>query len=113
MMRQCVTAVVSRNEVWSGNAASEPYECGWAGEAIVWLRCLGAVKGKPGTAKARVQISPDGMRWVDEGTKLKFPAKEGAIAHARLTNFGNFLRVVADLPKGASAKVLLTLTLKE
>lgn len=75
MMRQCVTAVVSRNEVWSGKAASEPYEGGWAGEAIVWLRCLGAVKGKPGAAKARVQISPDGMRWVDEGTKLKFPPR--------------------------------------
>jgi hypothetical protein len=53
------------------------------------------------------------MRWVDEGTKLKFPAKEGALTHARIAHFGNFLRVVADLPKGASAKVLFTLTLKE
>jgi hypothetical protein len=113
MMRQCVTAVVARNEIWSGRAESEPYECGWAGEAIVWLRCLGGVKGKLAGARARVQISPDGMRWTDEGTKLKFPAKEGALSHARIAHFGNFLRVVADLPKGASAKVLFTLTLKE
>jgi hypothetical protein len=112
MMRQCVTAVVARNEVWSGRAESEPYECGWAGEAIVWLRCLGGVKGKLAGARARVQISPDGMR-VDEGTKLKFPAKEGALSHARIARFGNFLRVVAELPKGASAKVLLTYTFKE
>jgi hypothetical protein len=112
MMRQCVTAVVSRNETWTGAAASEPYECGWAGEAIVWLRCLGA-KGKLAAARARVQISPDGMRWVDEGTRLKFPTKEGALTHARIAHFGNFLRVVANLPKGASAKILLTLTLKE
>ena len=50
---------------------------------------------------------------VDEGTKLKFPAKDGALTHVRVAHFGNFLRVVADLPKGTSAKILFTLTLKE
>ena len=42
MLPHNATAVVARNETWTGKSASEPYECGWAREAIVFLRALDA-----------------------------------------------------------------------
>ena len=60
-----LTAVVARGDTWSGVAASEPYDVAWAGEAVIFLRSLGA-EGNPEQARAWVQISPDGMRWVGQ-----------------------------------------------
>ena len=46
MLAHSTTAIVARNDVWRGEgAASEPYECGWAREAIVWVRAM-AVEGE-------------------------------------------------------------------
>lgn len=111
MLRESHTAVVARNEVWEGSAASEPYEAGWAREAIVWWRIL-AIEGRRRKVEARVQISPDGMRWVDEGTRIALVAEADALAFARVAHFGNFLRLAADLPKGLKAKTMVTITLK-
>ena len=68
MLRESQTAVVARNETWSGAVATEPYEAGWASEAVIFVRALEDAEGAPG--EARVEISPDGMRWVAEGTSL-------------------------------------------
>lgn len=112
MIRRSFTAVVARNETWTGEAATEPYECAWAGEAIVFVRALEA-RGSLRTAKARVQISPDGIHWVDEGTVFPMPAKRGDLTFGRVGHFGGFLRLVTTLPPRASVKVLVTLALKE
>ena len=111
MLRHSVTAVVARNEPWSGAVATEPYEAGWASEAVIFVRAL-SVKKVPSSVKLKVQISPDGMRWVDEGTRFAMPSKADAVTFAKVREFGNWLRVVADLPKGASLKALVTLQLK-
>jgi hypothetical protein len=111
MIRECITAVVARNEAWSGASVSEPYECGWAGEAMVWLRIL-AVSGAEAPLAARVQVSPDGLHWLDEGSTIELPAGAGALGLARVRHFGNWLRLAATLPDGTVAKVLVTLTLK-
>lgn len=110
-MRESITAVVARGDTWSGIAASEPYDVAWAGEAVIYLRSLGAV-GNPEEARAWVQISPDGIRWVDEGSMLPIPAVD-EISSVRIRNFGTFLRVMTVLPEGASFKALLTISLKE
>jgi hypothetical protein len=112
MLAHSTTAVLNRNEVWTGSAASEPYECGWAREAIVWIRAMAKAEGDLRGVQARVQISPDGLRWLDEGSAFALPAAEGEIAFARVREFGNWLRVAADLPQGASLKVLVTITAK-
>lgn len=112
MMRRSFTAVIARNESWTGEVATEPYECAWAGEAIVFVRALG-VKGNPRSARARVQISPDGMHWVDEGTSFALPAKADQLRFCRVTHFGGYLRLVAKIPARASITVLATLMLKE
>jgi hypothetical protein len=111
MLPHNTTAVMSRNEVWTGRAASEPYEGGWAREAIVFLRALEAPK-KIGRTRARIEISPDGLRWLPSGTSFALPTRRDQIACAPIGHFGNWLRVAVDLPRGASIKVLVTIHLK-
>ena len=108
MLPESHTAIVARNVVWQGEVATEPYEVGWAREAIVFVRALGGTA----QATARVQISPDGMRWVDEGASFPLPSETGAITFARVREFGAWLRIAAELPAGQSMKVLVTISLK-
>jgi hypothetical protein len=110
MLPENITAIVGRNDRWSGRAASEPYECGWAREAIVFVRALKAPKGKQPVA--RVEISPDGMRWLPEGTEAPMPAGKDGIIALRVKHFGNWLRVAADFADGAESTVLVTIHLK-
>ena len=110
MVRQNYTATLERNRVFQGEFATEPYECGWASEAIFFVRKL-ETTGRTVGAKLRVQISADGIRWSDEETVLRLTSAE--VDFARVKHFGNFLRFVGKLPKGASARVIVSLSLKE
>lgn len=110
MLPENITSVVSRNETWTGKAASEPHEAGWAREAVIFIRALKEPKGPQPVARA--EISPDGMRWVAEGTEAGMPATRDAIAVMRISHFGNWLRVVADFPDGCESTVLVTMHLK-
>lgn len=110
-MRQSFTAVVERNVTWQGDFAVEPYECAWATEAIYFVRVLHAVDIPP-DAVARVQISPDGIQWCDEGTLVQLSSETGT-TFARVRHFGGWLRLVGKLPDGASVTVIVYLALKE
>lgn len=110
-MREALTAVISRAEPWSGTRLTEPYEVGWAGEAIVFVRAIEAATG--GEGELVVLISPDGIHWSEEGTRLPLPGAADASAFARLGHFGHFLCFRAELPEGATGKYVLTLSLKE
>jgi hypothetical protein len=110
MIRESQTAVIARNERWSGQAATEPYEAGWASEAVIFIRALADAQGAGGTA--RVEISPDGMRWVPEGATFPLPVSKDEVTFARVAHFGNWLRVSSELPDGAALTVLVTFHLK-
>jgi hypothetical protein len=110
-IRNAYTAVIARGEAWAGTVATEPYEAAWAAEAVFFVRALEA-RGRGPKGRARVQISPDGMNWVDEGTRFRLPAKAGEVTFARVANFGGWLRLVAEVPKKAGLKVVATLALK-
>ena len=110
MIRQNYTAVVERNTTFTGEFASEPYECGWAGEAIVFIRKL-ETKGDIAGTRIRVQISPDGMRWCDDGTTITLTAAE--VDFVRVKHFGNWLRIAGTLPEGATLRAIVALSLKE
>ena len=110
MLRESSTAVVARNETWTGASATEPYEAGWATEAVIFVRALKPAKGD--MPQAFVEISPDGMRWVREGTSLTLPRAADELAVARVQHFGNWLRLATQLPDGAECTVLVTLHLK-
>ena len=110
MLPENITAIVARNDKWSGSAASEPYEAGWAREAVIFVRALEAPVGP--MPIAQVEISPDGMNWMREGTTVQLPAEKDGLAAARVTGFGNWLRLAAEFEAGAEATVLVTLHLK-
>jgi hypothetical protein len=110
MLRESVTYVIARNEAWSGACATEPVEAGWASEAVFFVRALGAVEGE--MPDARIQLSPDGMRWVDEGAATPMPVGGEDLRVLRVRHFGNWLRLAADLPAGSKSTVLVTVHLK-
>lgn len=109
-MRTSASAIVARNETWADGSASEPYEAGWAGEAIIFIRALAPPQGAAGVGV--VEISPDGMRWVEEGARFPMPSREDAVTFARVSHFGTWLRVRAEMPSGSACRVLVTLHLK-
>jgi hypothetical protein len=108
---ESTTAVLVRGETWQGAFASEPYEAGWAREAVIFLRLL-KLEGEPGGTEVGVEISPDGMHWVAEGARLHVPGRVSEVAFAKLAHFGNWLRVSGRLPDNASAQALVTIHLK-
>lgn len=111
MLRHSANAVVARNEAWQGSVASEPYEVGWALEAVIFVRAL-AVLGDLSGTEFRVQISADGMHWVDEGSRFPAPARQDETTFCRVSRFGAWLRIAAELPPGAVLRPLVTLSLK-
>ena len=110
MPRQVYTAVVERNVTWEGAFATEPYEAGWAAEALIFIRVL---KGGVSQQSAAVQISPDGIHWLDEGTRIAIPERPDGLTVARVTHFGNWLRLAGELPLGQSCTVLVYFVLKD
>ncbi len=109
MLRESYTAIVERSQGLSHQFATEPYECGWASEAIFFVRTL-ETEGDIAGAILRVQISPDGIRWRDEGTSLTLTDDE--VDFCKVRHFGNWLRVVGELPDGARMKAIIALSLK-
>ena len=87
IIRNTYTAIIARGEVWAGAVATEPYEAAWASEAIFFVRALEA-KGRGPKIRAHVQISPDGINWVNEGTMFTLPSAPGDATFAKVTNFG-------------------------
>ncbi len=110
MLTQSYTAVVERNQVWSGAFATEPYEAAWAHEAIFFIRVLEA--RNLDRLNVYVQISPDGMHWCDEGTHLSLPVEAEQVVFCRVAHFGGWLRLHGTLPEGAELRVIVYLSLK-
>lgn len=109
-MLESYTAAVARNDEWSGAWATEPYETAWANEAIFFVRVLKAA-GEARSVHARVQISPDGMHWIDEGSTLEIPVREG-LSFVRVKHFGGWLRLAGLTPEGSRLRVMAYLALK-
>ncbi len=115
IMRNAYTAVIARGDWWEGQLQTEPYEAAWASEALFFVRVMqtgdGANQAQAG-AVARVQISPDGLHWVDEGAVMRIAAQAQALAYTRVREFGGWLRLAVDVPNGARMQVVATLALK-
>lgn len=111
-MRQSYTAVVERAEPLNTEFATEPYEAGWAHEAVIFFKVRNGL-GEGDEIQARVQISPDGIEWVDEGTA--FPTiGANALSFVKVTNFGNWLRVAGRVgDPSANVRASVYMALKE
>ena len=71
MLPENLTAVVARNESWTGASATEPYEAGWAKEAIVFVRALKEPKGAlpkmgAGAQQPKSRLTPEQKRRLRE-----------------------------------------------
>ena len=111
MITQSYTAVVEKAEGVEGAFATEPYEVAWAGQALVFLKVMR--QSGDGSLAARMQISPDGIEWVDEGTAFD-PIAGPGVYFVKLTNFGGWLRVAGEFrPTGAVADIAVYFALKE
>lgn len=92
-MKQFYTVVLDRLTVFSGTLLSEPYEAGWADEAIAFVRIH---DGSSIThMRVWVQISPDGIEWIDEGTSAQWDGRQ-TIVPVRVSNFGGWLRLCIE-----------------
>jgi len=98
-MRQCHTAAMEVcSPLQNGEFALEPYEAGWATEAlaIVYIR---EVHGEAPILKLKAQISADGCRWIDFGPAFAPINSEGGY-FLRLEGFGNWLRLAGEVSGG-------------
>lgn len=107
-MRHFHHAVLDRHQTYTKAFASEPYEAAWAREAIFFLR-VDAIHGPNTTLHVAVQISPDGVNWLDEGSALP-PLREPGLHFLRVSHFGGWLRLRGELT-GEAPRIELTLAL--
>ena len=114
MLPQSHLAVVARNLTWEGPGAfaTEPFECGWAREALVFVRLLKPPAWRDGPRRFAVEVSPDGLRWAAHGATVPMPATEAAMTCAPVTQFGGWLRLSGLLAEGESLTVLVSIHLK-
>lgn len=89
-MKTFYTSVIELRQEFGSAIATHPYECGWADEAIFFVELHDAEEGTVLTL--RVQLSADGIRWLDEGTVLE--TRDSTFA--RITHFGGFVRLAGS-----------------
>ena len=106
-MKTFYTSVVELRQEFDGAIETHPYECGWADEALFFVELHDAAPGE--TVSLRVQLSPDGIRWLDEGSEIR----TGGSAFARVSRFGGFLRLagIATRADGEPARVTVSVRL--
>lgn len=93
-MKQFYTVVLDRFMDFNGTYATEPYECGWADEAIAYFTIHKLEKGA--VLQARIQIAMDGIHWHDNGEVLKGVNAEGYYLLKVAPNFGGWLRIAFE-----------------
>jgi hypothetical protein len=94
----------------NGSFTSEPYEAGWADEALVMVY-VREMAGRAPRLTLKVQISADGARWFSHPAEPLVMSSPGGYSLA-LVHFGNWLRLEGDVtggPEDGSAACVLDL----
>lgn len=76
-----------------------PYEVGWADEVIFFFTVEHITEGNP-VFTAKVQLSPDGVRWGDDETPAAKISGEGVHIIKVAPNFGNYIRLSVETTGG-------------
>jgi len=111
-MRNFHTVVLERMTHHSEDFATEPYECAWASEATFFIR-IHAITENGATLNSVVQLSVDGIDWVDDGIRFE-PISKAGTYFLRVKHFGGWLRLRNEIA-GREPDIRLTihLVLKE
>jgi hypothetical protein len=114
MLPQSHLAVVTRNVTWQGpgHVASEPHECGWAREAMVFVRLLQPPSWREGPRSFAIEVSPDGLHWAPHGIAIRMPGEPGEMTCVAVERFGGWLRIAGELEAVESITVLVSIHLK-
>lgn len=96
-----MTTTVEQRKDFTGDFDTHPMEGAWAAEAIFFLT-IESLPGAGTVLKARVQISADGVNWMDEGTA--FPAlREAGHYFVKVRHFGGWLRLKGRVEESSDA----------
>ena len=106
-MRHFYTSVVELRQPFTGVLASEPYECGWADEAIFFITAEEDDADFTGI-DLEAQISADGIRWVSEGTRAHLDGP--GLTACRVSHFGGWLRLSGTIT-GQNERAVLSIRL--
>jgi hypothetical protein len=111
LVRRSFTAVIERNTTLTGSFETEPYETGWAIEALWFVNVL-KMEGDAPKLKLRGQVSPDGLCWCDAPCPPVEIDCEGLYSFS-MREFGNWLRIAGGVSgDDAGARVIIYLALK-
>lgn len=104
-----MTTAVEQRKIFEGDFDTHPMETGWASEAIFFVNIDEILE--PGSQlNGWVQISVDGVFWVDEGTLIESLNEQG-ISFVRVKHFGGWLRIKGNVT--GTLKLSIHLVLKE
>jgi hypothetical protein len=111
-MRQSQSAVIERGVDLVGVHETEPFEVAWAGEARWFIHFLRPVDDA--VVEFRVQISPDGLNWIDHEGIPPLSSDASGFVSIPVTQFGHWLRLTSTLTAGSQGPMLrIYLELKE
>lgn len=89
-MRQFQTSTLEQRRVFDADFETHPLEVAWASEAIFFVDA--EKREGAGSLLLKVQISVDGVNWLDEGTAFD-PVSGTTQAFCRVSHFGGWLRL--------------------
>jgi hypothetical protein len=111
-MRQSQSAVIERGVELDRVHETEPFEVAWAGEARWFVQFLRPAPGS--TVEIRVQISPDGINWIDHESVPAVESDSVGFLSIPVDRFGHWLRLRIEQKSGEAAPLLrIHLELKE
>ncbi len=90
-MQTSLTVVIERNATLSGVVYTEPYEAGWAREALWFVHVFEVDGGSK--AEFVPQISPDGLHWCDHCAAAPIIIAEPGMQSLAVSHFGHWLRL--------------------
>jgi hypothetical protein len=109
-MKNFHTSTLERNKKFDSDFCTHPYECGWASEAIFFVD-ITELNGTSPQIFFKVQISADGLNWINEGAELE--TKEKGLNFIKIGHFGGWLRLKAEVKgSGVSLETTIHLVLK-
>ena len=112
IVRQSQSAVMERGVDLDKVHETEPFEVAWASEARWFVHFYRAAPGS--MVEFRVQISPDGINWLDHEGVAPVQSEAVGLLTIPVTHFGHWLRLRSEQKSGDAAPMLrIYLELKE
>jgi hypothetical protein len=107
-MKNFHSSVTDLRQEFTSVVESFPYEAGWADEAIFFVTA--EPQTPPGARiSLSVQLSADGIRWLDEGSVIELAGPSSAFV--RVAQFGDFLRLAGTVVDENEPRCILTVRL--